>query len=114
MFKKYRCYCPSLQQNFVSINVTFFLSINVTFFYTTPFSLSSTVTSQEEDDYLLVYTISSPVPIPTPTLIPIKPPITQVYSQRQNPPISSPTLATLSSDQVHNYDLTITLHKGKR
>ena len=52
------------------------MSIDVTFFDSTSFSLSSTVTSQGEDDDLLVYTISSP----TPTLVPVKPPITQVYS----------------------------------
>ena len=40
--KGYRCYCPPLRQYFVSIDVTFFKS--------TPFSLSSTVTSQGEDD----------------------------------------------------------------
>ena len=45
-------------------------------FESTPFSLSSTITSQGEDDDLLVYTISSPTPVP------VKPPITQVYSRR--------------------------------
>ena len=47
------------------------MSIDVTFFETTPLSLSSTVTSQGEDDDLLVYIISSP----TPALVPIKPPV---------------------------------------
>ena len=43
---------------------------------TTPFSLSSFVTSQVEDDDLLVYTISSPAsPTPTPSLVPVKPPL---------------------------------------
>ena len=60
------------------------MSTDVAFFETTSFSLSSPVTSQGEGDDLLVYTISSPVPLalPDPTLapIPIKPPITQVYS----------------------------------
>ena len=37
-----------------------------------------TVTSQGEDDDLLVYTISSPTPAP----VLVKPPITQVYSRR--------------------------------
>ena len=51
--------------------------MNVTFFETIPFSLSSSVTSQEKVDELLVYTISSPVPpAPTPTPIPVKPSIT--------------------------------------
>ena len=65
------------------------MSIDVAFFETTPFSLSSTVTSQAEDDDLLVYTVSLPVPTLAPapiltalTLVPIKPPITQVYSRR--------------------------------
>ena len=50
------------------------MSIDVTFFETTSFSLYSTITSQGEDDDLLVYTISSPTP--TPALILVKPPIT--------------------------------------
>ena len=89
--KGYRCYCPPLRQYFVSINVTFF----VTFFETTQFSLSSTVTSQGEDDDLLVYTISSPT-----TPVPIEPPITRVYSRCQNPQVFSLTLAALSLDPI--------------
>ena len=68
------------------------VSIDVAFLRTTPFSLSSTIFSQGEDDDLLVYTvsllvlISTPAPIfTTPAPVPIKPPITQVYSQSQNP-----------------------------
>ena len=106
--KGYRCYCPTLRRYFVSTDVTFF--------ETTPFSSSSPITSQGEGDDLLVYTISSPVPLappaPTPTPIPVKPPITQVYSRRQNPPVSSPTPAASSSDPVQNDDLPIALHKG--
>ena len=68
------------------------MSTNVTLFLTTPFSLSFLVTSQGEDDDLLVYTIASPTPTPAP--IPVKPPITQVYSQCQNRPDSSLTPAT--------------------
>ena len=56
------------------------MSIDITFFESTPFSLSSTVTSQGEDDDLLVYTISSPTPTPTLALVHVKPSITQVYS----------------------------------
>ena len=74
------------------------MSTDVTFFETTSFSLFSPVTSQGEDDDLLVYTIASLAPTPAP--ISIKPPITQVYSRRQNPPDSSLTLATLSSDPI--------------
>ena len=70
--KRYRYYCPTLQRYFVSIDVTFF--------DTTSFSLSSLVPSQGEDDDLTVYTIASLVP--TPTLVHIKPPITQLYSRR--------------------------------
>ena len=71
--KGYRCYCPTFQHYFVSTDVTFF--------ETTLFSLSSHVPSQGEDDVLLVYTIASQAPpTPTQTLIPVKPPITQVYS----------------------------------
>ena len=54
------------------------MSTDVAFFKTTPFSLPSTVTSSGEDDDLLVSYVSLSVPTLTP--IPIKPPITQVYS----------------------------------
>ena len=74
------------------------MSINVTFFETTSFSLSSTVTSQGEDDDLLVYTISSSTPTPAP--VPVEPPITWVYSRCQNPPVFSPTPAALSLDPI--------------
>ena len=106
------------------------MSTDVIFFETTPFSLSSPITSQGEDDDLLVYTISSPAPptlapvvytislsaasAPTPASVPVKPPITQVYSQRQNPPVSSPTPTASSSDPVQNDDLPISLRKCKR
>ena len=88
------------------------MSTDVTFFETIPFSLSSPVTSEGDDDDLLVYTIASLVLTPAP--IPVKPPITQVYSRRQNPPNSSLTLAASSSDPVQNDDLPIALRKGKR
>ena len=105
--KEYRCYCPTLRRYFVSTNVKFF--------ETTPFSLSSSITSQGEDDDLLVYTIASPVPpAPTSAPIPVKPLITQIYSRRQNPPDSSLTSATSSSDAVQNDDLLIALRKSKR
>ena len=61
---------------------------------------------------MLVYTISSPSPTTAP--VPIKPPITQVYSRRQNPSVSSPTLAALSSDPIQNDNHLIALRKGKR
>ena len=64
--KGYRCYLPTLRHYFVSTDVTFF--------ETTPFSLSSIVTSHGMDDDLLVYSISSPAP--TPNNVPVKVPIT--------------------------------------
>ena len=77
VYKGYRCYCPTLRRHFVSIDVAFFV--------TTPFSMSYTVTSQGEDDDLLVYIISLPIPTLALTLIftvPTPVPITQVYSRR--------------------------------
>ena len=67
--KGYRCYCPTLRRYFVSTNVAFF--------ETTPFSLPSTITSQGEEEDLLVYTLSSPIVSPEPTSVPtqVKPPI---------------------------------------
>ena len=59
-----------------------------------------------------MYTIASPTPTPAP--IPIKPPITQVYSRRQNPPDSSLTPDASSSDPIQNDYLSIILRKGKR
>ena len=101
--KWYRCNCFTLRRYFVSIDVTFF--------ETTPFSLSSIVTSQEEDDDLLVYTIFSPAP--TPALFPVRPHITQVYSHCQNLLVYTPRSTTSSSNLVQSYDLLIALRKGK-
>ena len=86
------------------------MSTDVAFFETTPFSLSSTIMSPREDDDLLVYYVSLPVHPPSP--IHVKPPITQVYSRRQNHPISSLTLAASTLDPVFS-DLPIALYKGK-
>ena len=58
-----------------------------------------------------MYTISSPAP--TPAHVPIKPPKTQVYSRPQNPLVSSPTLATSSSNPIQSDNLPIALRKGK-
>ena len=77
-----------------------------------PFSLSCIVTSKEEDDDLLVYYAS--LPILTPAPLPVKPPITQVYSRRQNSPVSSPILAASTLDPLSNDNLPIALRKGKR
>ena len=65
----------------------YFVSSDVAFFETTPFSLSSTITTQGKEKDLLVYTLALPIvfselaPIPTQ----VKPPITQVYTWRQHP-----------------------------
>ena len=101
--KRYKCYCPTIRHYFVSTDVSFF--------ETTPFSLSSTVMSPRKGDDLLVYYVSLLVPTLAP--IPITPLITQVYSRRQNPPASSPTLTALSSNPVQNNDFPIALYKGK-
>ena len=87
------------------------MSTDVAFFETTPFSLPSIVTSPGEDDDLLVYYVF--LPVPTPTLIPLKPPIIQRYTQRQNPPVSSPTLVALTLDLISSDDFPIALCKGK-
>ena len=85
---------------------------DVAFFETTSFSLSSIVMSSREDDDLLVYYVS--IPVPTSALILVKPPITQVYSRRQNPLVSSPTPAASTLDPVSFDDLPTALRKGKR
>ena len=61
---------------------------------------------------MLVYTIASPVAPPIPALV--KPPITQVYTRCQNPPISSPPPAASTSNPIPNDDFPITLRKGRR
>ena len=79
----------------------YFVPTGVTLFETTPFSLSSTVTGQEEDDDLLVCTISLSAPLaPTLAFVPIKYLITQAYSRCLNPPVSSLTPTVSSSDLV--------------
>ena len=94
------------------------MSTNVAFFETTPFSLSSIVTSQGEEEDLFVYTLASPIissePAPVPAPAQVKPLITQVYTWRQHPQVSSPLLAASTSDLVLSDDLPIALRKGKR
>ena len=82
--KGYRCYYSSLHRYLVSVDVTFVENV--------PFFSPPTHTSQGEEDNLLVYTITSPIVSPKPALVPtqVKPPITQVYTKRQHPLVSSP------------------------
>ena len=91
------------------------MSTNVAFFETNPFSLPSTITSQGEEEDLFVYTLASLIVSSEPTPVPakVKPSITQVYTRRQHPPVSSPPLAASTSDTVLSDDLPIALHKGK-
>ena len=102
--KGYRCYCLTLRRYFVSTDVAFLEA--------TSFSLPSTITSLGEDGDLLVYHVSLSVHSPGP--IPVKPPITQVYSRHQNPPVSSLTPTTSTLDPFPSDDLPIALYKGKR
>ena len=87
------------------------ISTDVKFFENVPFSSPPTITGQGEADDLLVYTISSPVAPHVPA--PVKPPITQVYTRRQNPPISNPPPAASTSNPIPD-DLPIALCKGRR
>ena len=92
------------------------MSTDIAFFETTPFTILSSVTSQGEEEDLLVYILPSPIVSPEHASVPaqVKPPITQVYTRRQHPPISSPPPAASKSDPVLNDDLLIALRKGKR
>ena len=101
--KGYKCYCPSLRRYAVSVDVTFLKNSS--------FSQDSIHTSQGEDDDLLVYTLASLALAYVPPLT--KPPITQVYTQRQHPPVSSPSPAASTSDPILSDDLPIVLRKGK-
>ena len=111
--KGYQCYCHSLCRYLVSADVKFFENV--------PFSSPPTHTSQGEANDLLVYTIASLVASPVPALVkptppipaPVKPPITQVYTRRQNPPISGPPPTASTSDPVPDDDLPIDLRKGR-
>ena len=98
--KGYKCYCPTLRRYFIE---------------TTPFSLPSTITSQGEEEDLLVYTLVSPIVSSEPAhvLAQVKPPINQVYTRSQHPPVSSPPPVASTSDPVLSDDLPIVLRKGK-
>ena len=65
---------------------------------------------------MVVYTLASPIVSPEPASIhaQVKPPITQVYTRRQHPPVSSPPPTASTSDPVLSDDLPIALRKGKR
>ena len=92
------------------------MSTDVASIKTTPFSLPSTITRQGEEEDLLIYTLASPIVSLEPGSIPaqVKPPITQVYTRRQHPPLLSPPPVASTSDPVLSDDLLIALHKGKR
>ena len=102
--KGYRCYCSSLCRNLVFADVTFLEN--------THFSQDPIHTSQGENDDLLVYTLVSPT---LAYLSPLtKPPITQVYTQCQDPPVSSPPSAASTLYPISSDDLPIiALRKGK-
>ena len=102
--KEYRCYCPSLRKYLVSANVTFLEN--------TSFSQDPIHISLGEDDDLLIYTLALPALASIPMLT--NPPITQVYSRLQNPPISSRTPTASTLDPVFSDDLPIAIRKGKR
>ena len=92
------------------------MSTDVAFFETTPCSLPSTVMSWGEEEDLLIYTLASPIVSPEPAFVPtqVKPPITQVYTRLQHPPVLSPPPTASTSDPVLSDDLPIALRKGKR
>ena len=102
--KGYRCHYPRLRKYLVVVDVTFLKNI--------PFSQDPIHTIQGEDDDLLVYTLSSPVLALV--LTQVKPPITQVYTRRQHPPVLSPPPTASTSDPVLSDDFPIALRKGKR
>ena len=102
--KGYKCYCPSLHRYLVFADVTFLENAH---FFQSPIH-----TNQGEDGDLLVYTIASPSP--TFLLVLVKPPITQVYTWCQNPPVLSTVPAASTLDPVLNDDLHIAFRKGKR
>ena len=101
--KGYKCHCPSLRRYLVSVDVTFLENAS--------FSQDLIHTSQGEDDNLLVYNLVSPTPTFMPPLT--TPHITQVYTRRQHPPVSSPPSATSTSDPILGDDLLIAFRKGK-
>ena len=74
--KSYQCYYPSLHRYLVSVDVTFLENV--------PFSSPPTQMNQEEEEDLLVYTLTSPVVSPERAPVPaqVRPPITKVYSRR--------------------------------
>ena len=68
--------------------------------------------------YTIASLVAPPVPAPVKPAPPIpdsvKPPITQVYTRHQNPPVSSPPSVASASNPVPDDDLPIALRKGRR
>ena len=58
--------------------------------------------------------VPTPVKPAPPVPAPIQPPITQVYTRRQNPPVFGPPPAASTSDPIPDDDLPIALRKGRR
>ncbi|CAH9119777.1 unnamed protein product [Cuscuta epithymum] len=129
--KGYRCFCPSIGR--------YLISIDVSFHENTPFSSSKT-DIHEDNDEILIYTVTIPettpsVTMPNATVPDPRPPVHLVYSRRHkaqdhSPPvtpvitypdsgptsISCPEPVPASSDLVStsDLDLPIALHKGTR
>ena len=61
---------------------------------------------------MLFYALALRAPTPIPAQV--KPPITQVYTLHQHPPVSGPPPAASTLDPVRSDDLPIALRKGKR
>jgi len=76
--KGYRCYSPKLGKYLVSIDVTF--HEDVPFFPSSPDAIGQ---GEDEGDDILMYTVTTSVPMHVPT-----PPVLQVYSRRHTFPDS--------------------------
>ena len=83
-----------------------------------PFHLPIRVKGRKKTCFYILlplYTLATPIVSPEPASIPaqVKPPITQVYTRRQHPPVSSPPPIASTLDPVLSDDLPFALRKGK-